>query len=334
MADEVKLTYISGLSGLTANVFSGDGNTQRNDGNAVAMSDSGHLGLYLGTATDIKVGDVIVFYLNNIYLTGLTYQIVDVLVIEAAAGSVLDLGMCNLSLNLLGAQEVDAGSPSERNYLLCEDLYPEARNEILACHPWNFAIKRALAIQTTDPIFGPDNAFTKPSDCLRVLTVAQDPAAIFRAEGDSIITDEGETPAGWGTDTDFLVGHVVTNNDVTYTCTAAHTSATADEPGVGGNWANYWDSEGGDYQYLELEYIYLATDATSYPPFLRRCVVLNLAIKLASAIKQNETVALNLQAMLYGSSKVNGYLSQARSYDAQEAGGTVIKTQTWLDSRK
>ena len=25
MADEVKLTYISGLSGLTANVFSGDG---------------------------------------------------------------------------------------------------------------------------------------------------------------------------------------------------------------------------------------------------------------------------------------------------------------------
>jgi len=334
MADEVKLTYISGLSGLTANVFSGDGNTQRNSGNAVTLSDTGHLGLYLGDCTDIKVGDVIIYYNNNVYMVGQTYEVADVVIAAAAVGGVLDLAACNLSLNLLGAKEVSAGSPSEANYVLCEALYPEARNEILACHPWNFARKRALAIQTTDPLFEYDNAFTVPSDCLRVLTIAQDPAAEWRREGDLILTDEGEAPDDWAADEDYIAGEVVTNDDVTYTCSTAHTSATADEPGTGANWGSYWSSESGDYEYLEVEYIYLATDATSYPPFLRQCVVLNLAMKLAPAIKQNEITSLNLQQMLYGGPKVNGILSLARSYDAQESGGVVIKTDTFLDARR
>lgn len=335
MSDEVKLTYISGLSGLTANVFSGDGDTQRNSGNAVALSDTGHLGLYLGDCTDIKVGDVIIYYLNNVYLTGKTYEVADIVIIAAAVGGVLDLGMCNLALNLLGAKEVTAGSPTEANYLFCETLYPEARNEILACHPWNINDKLSLAIQTTNPLFGYDNAFTKPSDCLRVWTIAQDPAAAFKVRGDTIHTDEGETPSTWADETDYIIGQVVGNDDVTYTCTAAHTSGDdTDEPGTGANWGNYWDSKGGDYEYLEVEYSYLATDATSYPPYLRQCVVLSLAIKLSSAIKHNEKAGLGFQEMLYGGPRVNGILSQARSCDAQESGGVTIKTSTFLDARR
>ena len=335
MSDEVKLTYISGLSGLTANVFSGDGNTQRNSGNAVTLSDTGHLGLYLGDASDIKVGDVQVFYLNNVYLTGQTYTVADIVIISAAAGGVLDLGMCNLALNLIGAEEVSAGSPTEANYLFCESLYPEARNEMLVCHPWNIADKLFLAIQTTKPLFGYDNAFTKPSDCLRVWKIAQNPAAVFKVRGDTIHTDEGETPSDWATATVYIVGQVIGNDSVTYTCTAAHTSGDdTDEPGTGANWGNYWDSESGDYKYLEVNYTYLATDATSYPPYLRQCVVLNLASKLSTAIQQNTKASLGFLEKLYGSKNIVGILSLARSYDAQEAGGEVITTTKFLNARR
>jgi len=98
--------------------------------------------------------------------------------------------------------------------------------------------------------------------------------------------------------------------------------------------SSYCTSQGDDYEILEVEYIYQVTDVSTYPPFLRWCVVLNLAMRLCSPIKQNETAALNFQAMLYGGPKVNGYMSQARSQDAQESGGVKIKTHVFLDARK
>lgn len=329
MADEVKLTYISGLSGLTANVFSGDGNIQRNSGNVVTLSDTGHLGLYLGDCADIKAGDVIIFFLNDVYLTGQTYRIVSVSLVTPAEGAVLDIGICNLALNLLGAKEISTDRQTEVNYLLCEDLYPEARNEILASHPWNFARKRAGAIQTTDPLFGPDNAFTRPSDCLRILTIVQDHAADWRVEGNLILTDEGEAPTDYDDGgVDYLAGQYLSYSDVTYLVDTAFTSSdwTTDL-------ASYMTSQNGDYQYLEIEYIYLASDATNYPPFLRQCVIYNLAIKLSSPIKQDEKVALNLQQMLYGGPKLIGYLDTARSTDAHESGVVTIKTGAWIGAR-
>jgi len=187
-----------------------------------------------------------------------------------------------------------------------------------------------LAIQTTDPLFGYENAFTVPSDCLRILKIADDPDAEFRREGDLILTDEGESPPDYDDDSvDYLAGQYISSSDVTYLVDMAFTSS--DETT---DLAAYCTSQGDDYEYLEVEYIYQVTDVSTYPIFLRWCCVLNLAIKLCSPIRGKESSALNLQAMLYGSPKVNGYLSQARSQDAQESGGVKIKTQTWLDARK
>jgi len=87
-------------------------------------------------------------------------------------------------------------------------------------------------------------------------------------------------------------------------------------------------------QTLKVEYIYQHTTFSTWPVYVKQCLVLNLARMLCSPIKQNETAALNFQAMLYGGPKVNGYMSQARSQDAQESGGVKIKTHVFLDARK
>lgn len=240
-----------------------------------------------------------------------------------------NIALCNQALGLLGAEAIELSGTST-NHTYCTTFFDDSRDEMLASHPWNFARKRAFAIQTTDPLFGYDNAFTVPSDCLRVLKIADDPAAEFRREGDLILTDEGETPSDYDDDSvDYLAGQYVSASDITYLVDTAFTSS--DETT---DLATYCTSQGGDYECLEVEYIYQVTDVSSYPPYLLKCCIYNLAIYLCSPIRQNETVALNLQSMLLGGPKVFGYLSTARSFDAQESGGVKIKTESWLDTRK
>ena len=244
-----------------------------------------------------------------------------------------NISLSNQALGLLGSEDIVLNG-STQNHTYCTTFFDDARDEILVAHKWNFAKKRAYAIQTTDPLFGYDNAFTPPSDNLKILQIEQDPAAEFEIENALIITDEGATPSDWATATAYLAGEYVSNSDVTYLCIVAHTSGTtADEPGAGATTATYWTSSGGDYDTLEVEYIYQVTDLDSWPIYARRCFVLNLAVVLCSPIKQAEALAGDLQAMLYGSSKQIGYLNTARSLDAQEGGAIQIKTQTWIDAR-
>ncbi len=310
-------------------------------------------------------------------------------VIDTAA----NIALCNNSLGLLGASAIEL-SGTDQNHTYCELFFEKARDEILASHKWNIAKKRAYAVQTTAPLFGYDNAFTKPTDCLKVWTIEEDPLAKFEVEGGLILTDEGDTPDEWDDDSYYKDGDLVSHNDITFECLADHhsslsatepsigastdtywknfvtsggtnpsawatgqtytdgdfvindtviyecvatkgsASAAADEPGTGANYKYYWQAPLQNHQLLEVEYVYQLTDVSLYPAYLYQCVVYNLALKLVSPIKQSEDVALNLQAMLYGSSKVLGYLSLARSIDGQEGTGQVIKTQRWLDSRK
>lgn len=246
-----------------------------------------------------------------------------------------NVSLANQSLGMLGADSITVGSGTEQNHIYATTFFDDARDEILTAHRWNFAKKRRYAIQTTDPIFGYNNAFTKPTDCLKVLQIEQVADAKFEVEGNLIITDEGSAALTWVTATDYVADQMVTNNSITYICILAHTSGdTDDEPGVGATTATYWTSQGGDYSVLEIEYIFQETTLSNWPVYASQAFVINLARMLASPIKQNEEVSLNLQAMLYGSSKVVGYLDVARSHDAQEGGAITIRTQTWLNARR
>jgi len=249
--------------------------------------------------------------------------------------SAQNISMCNEALGLLGAAEITVGATTEQNYVYCATFFDDARDEILVAHRWNFAKKRAYAIQTTDPLFGYDNAFTPPSDYLKILQIEEDPTAKFEIENALIITNEGSAAPDWADETDYLIGEYVSNDDITYVCIVAHTSGDEDdEPGVGADTATYWTSQGGDYSTLKVEYIYQHTTFSTWPVYAKQCLVLNLARRLCSPIKQDETVAMNLQAMLYGSSKVMGYLDVARSIDAREGGAMTVTTKSWINARK
>ena len=243
-----------------------------------------------------------------------------------------NIALCNQSLGLLGATDIVLNGTTQ-NHVYCTTFFDDARDEILVAHRWNFAKKRAYAIQTTNPLFGYDNAFTPPSDNLKILQIEQDNTAEFEVENALIITNEGSAPGRWVTATAYLAGEYISSDtsgsDLTYLVDTAFTSSTEAT-----DIASYCTSTGGDYTTLEVEYIYQHSTISTWPVYAKQCFVLNLARLLCSPIKQDEQVAGNLQAMLYGSSKQIGYLNTARSLDAQEGGAMQIKTQTWIDARK
>lgn len=244
-----------------------------------------------------------------------------------------NIAICNESLGLLGAEAITVGATTEQNYIYCVTFFDDARDEVLTMHRWNFAKKRAFAIQTTDPIFGPDNAFTPPSDYLKILQIEEEPDTKFEVEDALIITDEGTAPSAWVTATDYLAGEYISSDDsgsdLTYLVNTAFTSSTETT-----DLSTYCTSQGGNLTTLKVEYIYQHTTFSTWPVYAKQCLVLNLARMLSSPIKQSEKAALNLQAMLYGSKKVIGYLDIARSLDSQEGGAITIKTQTWLNARR
>jgi hypothetical protein len=246
--------------------------------------------------------------------------------------SAQNISMCNQSLGMLGAEAITLAATTEQNYIYCAAVFDDARDEILALHKWNFAKKRAFAIQTTDPLFGYDNAFTPPSDYIRILQIEEDAGAEFEVENALILTDEGETPSDWVTATDYLVGDYLQSDSsgstLTYVVGTAFTSSTEAT-----DLSSYCTSQSADLDVLKVEYIYQHTTFSTWPVYAKQCLVLNLARMLCSAIKQNEEVAMNLQAMLHGSRKVIGYLDIARSLDSHEGGYKKAQKTTWIDDR-
>ena len=248
--------------------------------------------------------------------------------------SAQNIAICNESLGLLGAKEITVGGGTEQNHIYCTTFFDDARDEILVAGKWNFAKTRAFAIQTTDPLFGYDNAFTPPSDYLKIWQIEELPDAEFEVENRLILTNEGETPPDWEASKDYLAGQYIQSDDsgsnLTYLIDTAFTSTSTSETA---DLAAFCTSQSGDFSTLKVEYIYQHTTFSTWPVYAKQCLVINLARMLSSPIKQNEEVSLNLQAMLWGSKKVTGYLDTARSIDAQEGGSIRIKTATWLNSR-
>jgi len=245
-----------------------------------------------------------------------------------AIDSTAIIALCNQALGLIGAKAIVLDGTSQ-NHAYCELFYLTDLYEILEMHTWNFAKKRAYALQTTDPLFGYDNAFTKPSDCVRMWRIDDDDAAVYEEEGTLILTDHGDGPPEYDDDgVDYLAGQYVSYEDVTYLVDTAFTSSdwTTDL-------AAYMTSQGDDYKILPVEYVYSLTTLSSWPYYAKRCLILKLAASVMTAIKQNEEAALNLQSMLLGGPKVLGYLDVARSADAQQHGLTKFNTGTFMNAR-
>jgi len=113
---------------------------------------------------------------------------------------VSDVTICSNALGYLGAQPINSltDDTSERAQL-CNRIYKTQRNELLAEHDWNFALKRADLVKTTaEPIIVTvddfSNEFQLPVDILRVKKAGTGALGNlhprYRIEGDKLYTDE------------------------------------------------------------------------------------------------------------------------------------------------
>lgn len=81
-----------------------------------------------------------------------------------------EVEICNRALQRLGSKRIVSLSEDSVAARACTVAYQVVRDAELRAHPWSFAIKRAsLAADAVAPDWGKQNAFTLPSDFLRLL---------------------------------------------------------------------------------------------------------------------------------------------------------------------
>ena len=101
--------------------------------------------------------------------------------------SVVDI--CNGALNQLGATTILSLTEDSKNARLCNSRYTQVRDGVFRSHPWNCLQKRIeLAADTTAPAWGFSNAYTLPSDCLRLLRIL-DYDSNYKVEGRKILSN-------------------------------------------------------------------------------------------------------------------------------------------------
>jgi hypothetical protein len=234
---------------------------------------------------------------------------------------------------MLGATEITVSGTTDQNHIYCTTFFDDARDEILAAHRWNFAKKRAYAIETTTPIFGWNNAFTRPADTIKVWGIEEAPDAEWEVEASLILTDEGSAAQAWEVDKEFIAGQYLksdtSGSDLTYLVDTTFTGAVEAT-----DLSTNCTVQSGDLDVLAIEYVYQRTDVDAWPISARQSLIINLARMLAPAIKQNEEASLKLQTMLYGGPRTTGYLQIARTIDAQEGGIMSVTTRSLLNSRR
>jgi len=80
------------------------------------------------------------------------------------------VGIVNLALTQIGSARIASMTEDSEQARKANAVYDLIRDEVMAAHPWNFAIFRdSLAVLDSTPEFDYGYEFLLPSDCLRVL---------------------------------------------------------------------------------------------------------------------------------------------------------------------
>lgn len=105
------------------------------------------------------------------------------------------IGICNLGLvNGLGQDPISALSDNRKAAIHLNLCYDQVRRAVLRAHTWGFATKRAqLSAMATAPAFGFGNAFTLPSDFLRLVPAPGEDSnqEKWKIEGRALLSDDG-----------------------------------------------------------------------------------------------------------------------------------------------
>jgi hypothetical protein len=97
--------------------------------------------------------------------------------------------ICNSALIKLGVEPIQSLFDSSKAARLCKASYDMVRDDLLASHYWNFAMKRAELVLTDVeyPVFKFNCMYDLPEDCLRVHSLSSN--VEFKIEGGKIVTD-------------------------------------------------------------------------------------------------------------------------------------------------
>ena len=141
----------------------------------------------------------------------------------------------NLALGRIGEFGVEDTTASRalKQNLLCIRYFDQSRDITLRAHPWNEAKKRVVIAQDSDDaVFGYDRQYTPATDSLRTLSVndvvGSDPrnkaAGVFawEVENAKILSNAGEAPQTWATNTKYVDGEFVSATAVVWATGTAY----------------------------------------------------------------------------------------------------------------
>lgn len=95
----------------------------------------------------------------------------------------------NLALGYIGVEEITSVSEGSTASKTMNTFYETTRDALLADYDWNFARTRTtLTALGTIPAFEFNHQFTKPTDCMRIVRLKNDPA--FAEEGALILCND------------------------------------------------------------------------------------------------------------------------------------------------
>lgn len=118
----------------------------------------------------------------------------------------------NLALQEVGAKRVDAITDSTKGAEVITVYWDFIRDELLSKFPWNFAIEQDELVQTDDPLFGYENAYTLPTDCLKVLKMSLE-GYDYRIAGGTLEIDLDYADLGEGYEVEIEYIKQVTDPD-------------------------------------------------------------------------------------------------------------------------
>ena len=79
--------------------------------------------------------------------------------------------IANVSLRYVGREKIsDLDTDTNVRGVILQDLYESQLELLLRRGNWNFALKRAALVATTDPVFGWSDAYTLPTDFIKAIS--------------------------------------------------------------------------------------------------------------------------------------------------------------------
>lgn len=102
------------------------------------------------------------------------------------------ISICSNALLALGAHPINSFDENTPHALLCSNIYPTVRNDLLRKHPWNCAVKRVvLSPNSAVPAFGFGYQFPLPGDLIRILSVGEEwEDTHYRIEGNKLMANQ------------------------------------------------------------------------------------------------------------------------------------------------